>query len=297
VSEAAQPSDASALAALLTESLPHHPTSERRLRRAFFQCDGFDPSLARVVRDARGRIDSIVAVVRLPDDEKGPRARLSLMATRAERRRQGLARKLYAEVETELRRRGVREIAIEGDALLSGLDLRYTPAATMLLRRLYVPTQVGYDMTLAPGRPVTESPEVAGFSFRPLAPEDKPALRTLCEAEFPGWRFAPELVRPGEPCGVVGAFAQDGSLAAFAGWNEYVFGPTGTAEIRRRKGLGEAVFRRAVRAMREAGFEKNICIGFANIGYYARAFGCHIRGTIWRMRKDLAGDPAISKGK
>jgi len=31
--------------------------------------------------------------------------------------------------------------------------------------------------------------------------------------------------------------------------------------------------------------------------YYARAFGCHISGVIWRLRKDLTADAAISKGK
>lgn len=289
--------DAAELSEMLSASLPHHPVSECRLRRLLFRHSGFDPVLARCVRGAGGRIDAFMAAVALPRNDEGLRAQLVAFATRPERRRSGLVRDLYAEVETELRWRGVRFILVGAGAVPSGLDLRYRAAATMLLRRLYVPVSVGYDMTLDPERPIPEPPQIAGFTFRNLLQDDIVQLDSLCEEEFPDWRYASELVQSGGRSGVVGAFSRDGRLVSFAGWTEYIFGPTGTRTAFRRRGLGEGVFWRAVHAMRRAGYGEDILIGFANIGYYARAFGCHIRGTVWRMSKDLAADPAISRGK
>ncbi len=297
MSEPLHDTDAPELAEILTSSLLHHPVSEQRLRRHLFRHDGFDPALARCVRGTGGRIDAFVAAVALPDEGDAPRAQLLAFATRPERRRAGLARDLYAEVETELRRRGVRSIVVGAGPVPSGLDLRYRAAATLLLRRLYVPVAAGYDMTLDPDRPVPEPPEIPAFVFRNLLPSDAAALDALCGREFPDWRHAGGLIDTGGPSGVVGAFSPDGQLVSFAGWTEYIFGPTGTRAAFRRRGLGEGVFWRAIRAMRQAGYSKDILIGFANISYYARAFGCHVRGAVWRMHKDLSADPAISKGK
>lgn len=297
MSEPLREADAPKLSEMLTSALPHHPVSEHRLRRLFFRHNGFDPALARCVRGTGNQIDAFGATVMLPAAENGLCAQLLALATRPERRRCGLMRGLYAEIETELRRRGVRFIVVGAGPIPSGLDLRYKAAATLLLRRLYVPTAVGYDMTLDPDRPVPAPPEIPGFAFRNLLPDDAPALDALCAEEFPDWRYASALIGTHGPSGVVGAFSPDGLLVSFAGWTEYIFGPTGTRSAFRRLGLGEGVFWRAIHAMRRAGYSRDILIGFANIGYYARAFGCHIRGTVWRMHKDLAADPAISKGK
>lgn len=291
--------DAAEVSALLAAALPEQPVPEERVRRGLFEHPGFDPALARASRSPSGRIESLAAAVRLPDGPDGARAQLAALATRPDSRRRGLARALYAEVETELRRRGAREVlAGHGGALGLRLDpLRCQAAATMLLRRLYAAVQVGYDMRLPPEAPAPEPRAPAGFALRALAPADAPALEALCAREFPGWKGTAALLRPGEPCGVSGAFAADGRLAAFAGWDRNLFGPTGTDPEFRRRGLGAAVFWHAVRAMRAAGFGGNLVIGCANVGYYARAFAAPIAAVVWRMRKDLAADPAVSKGK
>jgi predicted N-acetyltransferase YhbS len=294
-------SDLPELSGLLSAALPHHPVNERQLRRRLLGQPGYDPALTRVEKSAGGNIESLVAAL-LPEQlsSDGRRqARLVALATRPESQRRGLARQLYAEVEGELRRRGVQDVMV-GDGLVpSGLDLRYRAAVTMLLRRLYVPTDVGYDQTLDPEAAVPPAtPPPAGFQVRLLSTADAPALEDLCAAEFPGWKGTARLIAAGPGCGVEGAFdAKSGKLAAFAGFAEYVFGPTGTAREYRRRGLGTAVFWPAVRELREFSPDVPVLIGRANISFYARAFGCHIRGTVWHMRKNLDLDPAISKGK
>jgi hypothetical protein len=124
---------------------------------------------------------------------------------------------LYGEIEQELRRREVKEILVADSSLCLGLDLRYQAAATMLLRRVYAPTDFAYDMTLDSDRPVPEPQSVAGFSFRDLNEADAEVLSALCATEFPGMTGVLKFLCAGEPCGVVGAFSAEGNLAAFAG--------------------------------------------------------------------------------
>ncbi len=291
--------DIPSLLTLLQEAVVHHPVSMRRLRRDFLECPGFDPTLARVWRSPNGSVESIVAALRDPAVPDGSRACLALLATRPSFRGKGLARQLYEEVERELRQRGFREILVKGGVIPSGLDLRYTAAATALLRRLYVPTEVGYDMTLRPRQtiPAVVVPP-AGYSLRLLTHEDRDVLDNLCAAEFPGWRaIVSQWVATSEHGGIMGAFDPSGNLAGFAGFDEYVFGPIGTARAYRRKGLGSALFWSAIRRIRDIAPNVPVLIGWAHFMFYARAFGCVLRGVVWRMRKDLTADPAACKGK
>lgn len=283
---------------LLRESLPHHPLTERRLRRDLLGHPGFDPALARAEVDSIGVVRALVAAVMDVRVAGGTRAQLMVMATRPTCRRQGLARGLYAEVEGELRRRGVQEIVVTDGLVPSGLDLRYQAAVIALLRRLYAPLDVGYDMTLPPdAEPPDALPLPEGYSVRELTGTDRGCLDDLCAGEFPGWTGASRAVQGGLDTGVIGCFCPAGDLAAFAGYDEYVFGPTGTAKAHRRKGLGTVVFWEAVRRIRRGAPGVPVLIGCANIMFYARSFGCPIRGVVWRLRKDLSKDPAISKGK
>ena len=159
--------------------------------------------------------------------------------------------------------------------------------------------QVGYDMTLSPACEVPEAVEVpAGYAVKVLSQADAGALEKLCATEFPGWQGMSGSIGAGPNTGVAGVFdVATGELAAFAGFDEYIFFSTGTAVKYRRKGLGSVVFWTAVKRLLVAMPETPIVIGCANLGFYARAFGCYIRGTVWRMQKDLTADQAISKGK
>jgi hypothetical protein len=201
-------------------------------------------------------------------------------------------------VETELRRRGVQDVVANGAVVEPGIDLRYTAAVTMLMRRLYAPAGVAYDMTFDPRRPPPPPPDPpSGFRLARLEPEDAPALDALCARDFPDWRNVSGLIRPGEPCGVLGVFSSDGALAAFTAYDEYILGPVGTAVPFRRRGLGSVAFLAAVREAARAWPGLPLLISRANMSYYARAFGCVVRGTVWQMKKDLTQDPAVSKGK
>lgn len=285
---------------LLTESLPHHPISQDRLRRCLLGNSGYRADLAKVIRGRGGRIQSFAAAAMMPAKDGRKRARFMGVATAAAARGRGMAGQLYAEIETQLRRDGVQEILIdEGGIIPSGLDLRYEAAPIMFLRRIYVPASVGYDMTLNDGSaPPRRLAVPRGFILRDLVQDDVSQYDALCDREKWDWKYGGRMLSRGKTVGIIGAFHKPtGQLAAFAGYSEYVFGPTGTATEFRRKGLGSLVFWAAVKHMWPVIRKTPILIGNANIGYYARAFGCKIRGVIWRMRKDLTLDPAISKGK
>lgn len=287
------------LARMLSGVLVHHPVSESRLKRLLFGNPGFDPALSRAIRGADGRIESFVSAVNLPELGGRKRAELVVLATRQDRQGCGLMRELYREVETTLRARGVHEIVINGGLIPSGLDLRYHAATTALLRRLYVQTATGYDMTLGPLTVVPDGVVApAGYAVRELTRADAAALEELCAGEFSGWAGVSASIGLGPHSGMMGVFdLASGGLAAFAGFDEYIFFSTGTSSKHRRKGLGTVVFWAAVKRLLAAMPGTPVLIGHANIGFYARAFACHIRSTVWRMRKDLSADAAVSKGK
>ena len=82
---------------------------------------------------------------------------------------------------------------------------------------------------------------------------------------------------------------------AFAARDGNNFGPTGTVEAFRRKGIGSVVFRMCCRDVAADDHDEMLIRG-ANFMYYARAFACPIH-AVWKSAKDLTQNGAIKKAK
>ncbi|MFC1671911.1 GNAT family N-acetyltransferase [Planctomycetota bacterium] len=276
-------------------AIVHHYVGRNRFRMFVLDNPNFDPELALVARED-GKVASFVFAVHKEKSE------LAIFATDEKYRRKGLAGELYARVETTLRSRNVEEIGALGGGFFSGLDLRYREAAVFLLRRLYTPQSIIYDQLFGVNDVDTDTSAreeklaSEGVTFKRLAPDDAPALKTMLEKSFPGWLgTVNSLVSRTDSEYSVHAALDGDDIVAFAARDGCNFGPTGTAEDYRRRGIGSVVFYRTCRDVASDGHDEMV-IQAANFMFYARAFACPIM-PVWRSAKDLTADPAIKKAK
>jgi hypothetical protein len=118
----------------------------------------------------------------------------------------------------------------------------------------------------------------------------------MLEENFGGWLGAADRLASREDAehSAHGAFA-DGQMVAFAARDGRNFGPTGTVEAFRRRGIGSVVFYRTCADVAADGHDEMI-IQAANFMFYARAFACPVI-PVWRSAKDLTADPAVKKAK
>jgi GNAT superfamily N-acetyltransferase len=229
-------------------------------------------------------------------------AELIIFASDRRFRGRGLVGKLYENVETVLRGRGVKEIWVRSTPFFSGLDLRYKRAAVFLMRRLFTPRKVIYDQILnTTDIDLSTEQEEAKFKeqgviFKKLDWEDMPALKNMLAKHFPGWaNFVQEQGSTFQKGFSVHAAMCNGEIVAFAGRDRNNFGPLGTIESHRRHGYASVLVKRVARDVYADGHEEMI-IRNANFMYYARAFATPI-APVWIMAKDLTLDPAIKKAK
>ncbi len=279
------------------QSVSHHYVGETRFRMFVPDSPRFDPELALVAVKDGAPTGFIYAEQREED-----KADLILMATDENHRAQRMMGELYEKVELTLRARGVKEIAAAGGPFFSGLDLRYRTATLFLLRRLYTPRQIHYDQLMGMKNLDTDTAAreeklgAEGVTFKRLTTDDAPVLKKMLEENFSGWMSAADRLASREDAehSAHGAFAGD-EVVAFAARDGCNFGPTGTVEAFRRRGIGSVVFFRCCADVAADGHDEMI-IQAANFMFYARAFACPVI-PVWRSAKDLTADPAVKKAK
>jgi GNAT superfamily N-acetyltransferase len=132
-----------------------------------------------------------------------------------------------------------------------------------------------------------------GYVVRRASLADADMLRDAITREFlPAWAFEVHRALHFEPAGVHLAETASGDLAAFAahdgnnqglGW----FGPAGTFEKHRKKGLGEALLLRCLLDVADAGHETCTIAWIGPRNFYDRVAGIVDTKRFVVMQKDL----------
>jgi ribosomal protein S18 acetylase RimI-like enzyme len=254
------------------------------------------PGLLLVAQEEQTTTGFCLACVR------GERGVIKAFAVSARWRRQGIGTALLDEIESRLRAHKVGQIVVEGVApnyLLPGVDLHHTDAMAFLMQRGYETDRVArVDMAVDLPRADLETTEDEARLAREgivLRRAQGSEIGIAAEFTLTGFsatwqREVADAARFDVPPLFV---ALDGSrVIAFAaydvtGWGR--FGPTGTDPAYRRRGIGGALLRMCLRAMRDRG-DRKAEIGWAGpLGFYARAVDARISRAYWVFRKGVEG--------
>ncbi len=291
---------ASEIAALMNRTcdLEHHRFTPSLVRRRLWDYPHNVPAARLGAFDA----DRLVAVV--SGGLKGEQGLVRIFAVDEAHRRQGLAGRMLARVETVLAERGAREItALYGSPgyFMPGLDPRYTAALCLLQRRGYERTNVVINMAVGLNgsrrfAPLADRAEHRilrrGVCLRRAEPTDRPRLQTWMRRHFPGgWETEVDLTFALRPIptwiairnsGVVGFAIYD--VEMFPGG----FGPTGVDASLRGSGVGGALMLRTLADMQDRGYVECEIAWVGPIAFYAKVCGARINRSFWHLRKPVS---------
>lgn len=189
---------------------------------------------------------------------------------------------------------GAKEVHVGGALwyFFPGLDPRYTEALCFFLRQGYerVPGD-DVDMSLDLENFYHQENEIPGVNLRRLEDRDKEALRKFMLENFSeGWLEETMASYKNGPvsCHIAEI---DGEIVAFAAYeitNPGYFGPTGTREDMRRKGIGSELLRRSLWDLKKLGYKRAIIPWVGPICYYWRVVGAKIHRVYWHLRKKIS---------
>ncbi|MGH2355462.1 MAG: GNAT family N-acetyltransferase [Chloroflexota bacterium] len=299
--------DLPAIATLLADGLPYDRPSAADVRYLVLEDPGFDPQLIWVA-DHGGRIAGFAAAA-LPDERLQCPGGIKLFAVAPAYQRQGIASRLFDLAEDVLRAHGVSDcVAVNcGHHRLSlGLDVRYTAALCLLLRRGYEQTGTTQDMSVdlvGPAAPdlTTETDEARlcarGIAVRRARSTER---RWACDgvarvmvAPTPGRRWAyqaDQAFRRDPPTIEVAEDTRTGAFQGFAAYDAArrgALGPMGVAPDVRGAGLGAVLLRRCLRDMQADGYRQGEIFSVGPIPFYAKTIGARISRVFYRYAKQL----------
>jgi len=261
--------DATALPALLW----HHP----ELRFVAVEDGDIAGVLLGRLRDTTGHVD--------------------LLAVHPERRRAGLGTGLVDAFEVKVRAAGGTTAIVGGAGdryAWPGIDLRYTPAVCLFERLGYQRSGDAVNMTanLRPERDTAAAEArlaADGIEVRRLRPDERSAFGDWMTRWGGSW--PQEAGRSADydvpRCHVA---VKDGVYLGFAchgGNRDTWFGPMGTAEVTRGKGIGGVLLTRCLNDQRAAGLTEAEIGWVGPISFYSRTVDARIGRAYWIFSKSL----------
>ncbi|GLW73902.1 hypothetical protein Kpho02_62000 [Kitasatospora phosalacinea] len=286
---------------IVIASLVHDPDAARVLT-LLWDLTADRPEL-RVVTEADGVVTGI-ALGRLapPTGDARPRAgHTTLLAVAPGHRGRGHGRALLAAVEERLLAAGATRLVVRGTPphyAWPGLDIRYTPAVCLVESAGYEHTADAFNMLtdLAEADLATTEDErrlaALGVRVRRARPEDAPRFLAWMRGWGGSWAEEAATALAHEPPRCHVAVRGEGAVEEFVGFachgvnRDTWFGPMGTAESQRGRGVGAVLLRRCLRDQREAGLTESEIAWIAPYRFYARTVGARLHRVFRLYRKD-----------
>ncbi|MGQ9629835.1 MAG: GNAT family N-acetyltransferase [bacterium] len=291
--------DIQSLAEFCSANLRYDKFEANWLDRMIFKDPGYVPHLTLSAQEGGRIVGAMVGVTRKVG--KDILGWLKLFAVDESRRRRGIASELLRRVEDGFREMGVAKVNVLNCApayyIWPGIDLRYTEGICFLLERGYRRYGDAVNMTVdLAGRDFsTEALEDKlkneGIEVRRLEERDRPAFDAMLRAEWSeNWYYEAMTSFENEPISTFIAL-REGKILGFASYDTNMFpgtfGPMGTSQELRGKGIGSALFLRCMRDMRDKGYKRAEIGWVGPIVFYSKAANAKISRAFWFMTKDI----------
>lgn len=279
--------------ALLDEKLFFNPFPGR---------DTYHTLLAEVDGQAVGMLQHVMR----PGDQQ---AWLGLFAVVSSHRRQGIGRRLFETARTAWIEHGIQTVevlTIPNNYFVAGIDPRYTPAVCFVERLGFERTKETANMRANLDASFDTSADETrlageGITIRRARTDDRERFERFFAQYFgEGWLRETELEMQRTPPAVHLALAGD-DIIAFAGhsainreWGH--FGPMGTADAARGRGIGRVLLLRCMADLKAAGHATAVIPWIGPHGFYSRMLDCRIERVLWRFKLDLASGMNAGSG-
>lgn len=236
---------------------------------------------------------------------------IRLLAVHPEARGRGIGSVLLAAAESRIAGRGAqlaRTLDQPGNYLAPGIDARNLDTIAWFERRGYrrlgentnLLIDVANNPKVSPARAaeLAASAAEAGYEVRRARPADRALLADAIAPAFSrAWAYEVDRALDQDPPGLHIATTSSGELAAFAahdgnnrglGW----FGPAGTFEAHRERGLGEALLIACLVDVANAGLPTCTIAWIGPRSFYQRAAGLSGERRFLVLGKDLTPEAA-----
>lgn len=227
-------------------------------------------------------------------------AYIKLMAVKKNSRRTGVATAMLKELEAYMLLEKVDRLRIYDVPLnyfMPGVDPRYTEAICFALKHGFERNGEAVNMELDLQKRSWETVkeieklQKEGVKIRRADKDDLNDILSFLKKEWELWQFEIRMAMESEKPSVFIAL-KNGEVKGFAaydgnnqgtGW----FGPMGTAEVFRGKGIGRILLYNCLEDMRLKGHKQAVIPWVAPIAFYAHFCDAKISRTFWRFEKSI----------
>ena len=221
---------------------------------------------------------------------------LKYFAVTPKQRRQGHARAIFGELERRFQKRDCSELRIGGcppPYAQGGVEMLDTASHAFLLARGYQRSGTIIDMqgdlkAWKPAFSADDLKRVKANGIRKAGKKDAAALELFMRQHFPHWVW--EVGAALNKGTVFISLNAQGQVAGFAcanGTQKTWFGPMGTAESERGKGLGRLLMWKCLEVLKKQGVKSARIPWVGPIGFYARYASASLGPVFWTFSKRL----------
>ena len=250
-----------------------------------------DPALLLKLQQGKRLLGVALGVTR--PSRRGLQGHVKFAAVAPGNRRRGLGSLLFGALEARLQGQGCASLhvgACPPPYISGGLPIEDTAGFCFLLKRGYARGEAVLDMeadlrAFQPRWTKADRKAMADNKLRKATADDAAGLMKMVEKAFPHWAWEAES---GLTRGTVIVAGTKGTVQAFAccsathpGW----FGPMGTVESQRGKGLGRLMLRLALLHLKARKQMKPRIDSASDVHFFARHAAASIESVRWHFMK------------
>ena len=287
-----------ALLDLLKISMPLDKFTKELLEENVIKDMNENPELSLAAYEDEKLVGFGMGVIRKRKDEA--MGYIKFLAVHPNYRRKGIAKQMYQQIEKGIIQESINKIRLVEswpNYYMPGIDPFYTEAVAFFERLGYV--KVGDAANLicdleSQNFNTSDEEKIArtkNIEIKRAEKSDTEALMKWTAENFKEWRFEISNALNNDPVSVHLAKLDNEIIAfsAFEGNNRGLgwFGPVGTTEAARGKGVGGILLKRCLRDMKEAGHKEAIIPWVANIPFYMHYISSKVNRIFWRYEKTI----------
>ncbi|VAX28352.1 hypothetical protein MNBD_IGNAVI01-1015 [hydrothermal vent metagenome] len=283
---------------LFTVSMPRDRFTKELLIENVSDDMSENPELCLSAYEDDKMVGFAMGVIRHRDEED--MGYIKFICTHPDHRREGIAKELYSIIENGFEQKGIKKIRLVEsypNYYMAGIDPFYTEAVAFFERLGYV--KIGDAANLIcdlesqnfDTSKEEKKAKEAGIEIRRAAASDFDEMIKWADNNFKAWRFEIGNTFKNDPITLHIAILNGEIIASSAhesnnhglGW----FGPVGTTEAARGKGVGGILLKRCLSDMKESGYREAIIPWVANIPFYMHYINSKVNRVFWRYQKTL----------